>query len=94
MQVFGLASRGLNLHVLADLIGEQMPVIGDEDDRTDPEVAQNTKAAPQLSQDFVHLETGLSDIVGLAQFVDLLRCDEHQLRALNALPDPFVRLRQ
>jgi hypothetical protein len=66
VQVLNRASRRLDLHVLADLIGKQVPVVGNEDDRFDPVVAQDTHATPQMSQHTVHLEPGLSDIVGLA----------------------------
>ena len=39
VQVGGLAAGCLDLHVVADLLAEEVPVIGDEDDRLHAEFA-------------------------------------------------------
>jgi hypothetical protein len=45
-------------------------------------------------QDAIHLAAGLGDIVLLAEFVDLLRRDQHELGLLDAITDLLRRLRQ
>ena len=80
-----LSTGGVDLHVVADLVGEQVPVVGGQDDRLDAEVAEHPHAPPQVAEHAVHLEPGLCDVVGLAQFVDLLRGHEHQPGVLDAL---------
>ena len=92
MEVLRLATGGLDLHVLAHLVGEQVPVIGGKDDRLDPEIAQHTNAPTQVPQHPVHLEPGLSDVVGLAKLVDLLRSNEHQSGRLDTLFDFLLGL--
>ncbi len=94
VQVRGLAAGGLDLHVLADLVGEQVPVVGGEDDRLDAEVGQHPDAPPQVAEHAVHLEPGLGDVVGLAEFVDLLRGDQDQLGVLDAVLHLLRRLGQ
>ena len=86
MQVFGLAAGGLDLHVLADLVGEQVAVVGGQDDRLDAVVGQHPDAPPQVVQHAVHLEPGLGDVVGLAEFVDLLRGDQDQIGRSGCRP--------
>ena len=38
----------LDLHILADLVGEQVAVVGNEDYRLDPMVAQDANASSQM----------------------------------------------
>src|SRR5206468_7097554 len=59
VQVFGLTSGRLDLHVLADLISKEVSVVSHEDDCLDPVVAKITHAAPQMAQHAIHLEPGL-----------------------------------
>ena len=66
------AARCLDLHVLADLLAEEMTVVSGEDDRLDSQVGQHPEATTQVVQYAIHLAACLGDVVGLAEFVDLL----------------------
>ena len=81
MEVRRLAAGGFDLHVVADLFGEQVPVVGGEDDRLDPEVAQTRTPRRRSFSTPSIWQPGLGDVVLLAEFVDLLRGDQHQLGA-------------
>src|SRR5262245_1586928 len=88
MQVFNLAARSLDLHVLGDFIRKQVAVVSHQNDALDPVVGQHSHTTPQMTQYAVDLKPSLRHIVGLAKLIDFLRRDQDQLRILNALPDP------
>ena len=87
MQVFDLATGSLDLHVLSDLVGKQMAVVGHQHDGLDAVIGQHPHASPQMTQHAVDLKPGLGHVVGLAQFVDFLRRNQDQLGVLNAVLD-------
>ena len=70
MQIFHLATRIVDLHVVPDLIGKQVAVIGGQHDGFDAVIGQHAHAPPQLAQHAVDLQPGLSHAVGLAQLID------------------------
>ena len=80
--------------VVTDLIGEQVPVVGGQDDRLDTQVAEHPHPPSQVAEHAVHLESRLSDVAGLAELVDLLRGDEHEPGGLHSLLDPLGGLGQ
>src|ERR1019366_4799921 len=59
MQVFNLATGGLDLRVVSDLVGKQMTVVGYQHDALDPVISQHPHASPQMTQHAVDLEPGL-----------------------------------
>ena len=94
MEVRHVAPWGFDLHVVTDLFAEEVTVVGGEDDRLDLHIGEYAKAPPQVVQHAIHLAACLRDVVRLAEFVDLLRGDQHQIRSLDAIPDLLGGLRQ
>jgi len=94
MQVHGRTSWRIDLHVAAQLIAEEMPVIGGDNDGAYTQVAQDAERPPQFMQHLVHRPTGQRHVVALAEGIDLLRRDQDQIRFGNALSHPLFGTRQ
>src|SRR5262245_52235674 len=48
MQVSSVATRSIDLHVLADLVGKEVAMIGSQNDRCDAQFPQDADATPQV----------------------------------------------
>jgi len=94
MKVHGLAAWSIHLHVLAQFLAEKMSMIRRQDNSLKTQSKEHSNSAPKVIQDAVHLPPGLSDVVLLAEFVDLLRGHENQLCIRDSLPNFFRWFRQ
>src|SRR5689334_8379732 len=89
MQIFYFAARSFDLHVVTDLVGKEVAVIGREHDGLDPMVGEDPNAATQVAKNSINLESRLRHVVLLTQFVNLLRGNQNQVSALNSILDSF-----
>ena len=87
MEVSGIATGSLDLHVLAEFLSKQMPMISGEDNRGDAQIAEDTDTTSQVIEYAVHLTASLCDVVLLTEFVNFLGCDQYQLGVLNPIAD-------
>ena len=92
VQIRRVAARCVDLHIQAQLITEQIAMIGRHNNVLHPQTGQHLKGAPQFVQDAVHGPPRQGNVVSLAQCVDLLRGNQCQVRVTDAVPDWLLGL--